>query len=206
LRAVADSSPGDATHEYVRPEVSIRRRSQSRWVWAAVAAVLAIACIGGLTLFVRPDRTEPTRATTTSTIGFVLDPLPEQGSPGSTMTVTGGGCPATSEHVIGNQPVLLVLTPPNGGNDFGPTRLGDEVDAGMNQMYVPGESEAQATPQADGTFSSVLPIPEDAPLGGPYTVRALCLTLVRVSDAPDGLDPVSVNDAQAVAGALTVTS
>jgi hypothetical protein len=170
---------------------------------ATAAVLLAIA--GGCTSTTPTDgASQPTQPTASEATSFAIDSFHETLSPGSTLSVSGHGCPPTSEFTTGEAPLVLVLTPPSGGNNFGPALLGGRVTVVMNDMYVPGESQTTSTPDRDGTFSATIQIPTDAPVGGPYTVRGVCATLVRSGQEVDGMDPASVTAAQASAGVLSV--
>ena len=59
-------------------------------------------------------------------------------------------------------------------------------------------------PEADGTFSATIVVPDDAPAGD-YTVRGYCLTKVELGDGPNGFDPDSVAAGYSLeVGTLTV--
>jgi hypothetical protein len=134
---------------------------------------------------------------------FTIDPLELTLAPGDSFTVTGSGCPSTGAFPT-SAPVHLRLTPPTGGNGWGPGMIGEQITVFSSSAYFAGETDVTTVPAEDGTFSATVVVPADAPGGEGYSVRGYCVTLVEPGDGPNGFDPDSVAAGYAEAGTLSV--
>jgi hypothetical protein len=136
---------------------------------------------------------------------FTIDSFDLVLEPGAAFTVTGSGCPATGAYPT-DSPVQLRLTPPTGGNGWGPALIGDVLGMVSSSAYIAGEVDVRVAPADDGTFTATMAVPTDAPAGEGYIVRGYCLTVVEPGEEPGSFDAETVAAGYAEAGSLDVIS
>lgn len=136
--------------------------------------------------------------------GFTIDSFAVTRHPGEAFSVTGHGCPPTGS-IPSPRAVHLRLTPPTGGNFWGPAMLEGEVAVFTTQAYHSGEFDTELTPNADGTVEATIQVPVDAPALDGYTVRGICTSLVVLEDGSDDtFTSASLAASQTEAGVLDV--
>ena len=137
------------------------------------------------------------------TTPFAVDAFDVSLSPGASQVVNGAGCPPASS--LTTNPVLVLrLTPPSGGNSWGVSLDNGSVLLVSTAVGVPGEADVTVVPKADGTFSSVITIPANAPPAAGDKVRAVCTTLLVPGPGPGGFTQESYDASFTEAGALQV--
>ena len=98
----------------------------------------------------------------------------------------------------------LYLTPPGGGNGFGPALIDGEV--WLLSSSAIGRGGGRRASRAGRRWQHsrrAFTVPTDAPAGD-YLVRGYCLTKVELGDGANGFDPDSVAAGYGEAGTLTV--
>lgn len=134
---------------------------------------------------------------------FSIDSFSAQLRAGDTLNVTGSGCPPTGS-LPSEDALVLRLTPPSGGNAFGPSLIDGSVQIVGTTAASAGEAQIGVSPNVDGTFEAALPIPLDAPSGAGYTVRGICTSLLEAGGGQGGFTQTSYDSALAFAGTLDV--
>lgn len=205
LRAVAGAPAPRPDIEHPSSTVAAARAMgrSTRLAYFAVAASLFAVVVGGAVLLARHQRPATPASTTEQ---FEITSVDTAVRPGAELVVTGRGCPPRGSLDTSDDPLFLRLTPPTGGNHLGPLVADGRVDVFTTQMYVAGEADTRMVPAEDGTFHAVIPVPVDAVPGSGYTVHAICTTLIRAGDGPDGMDPSSKEASITSAGGITVES
>jgi hypothetical protein len=146
----------------------------------------------------------PSRAVAGSQVaGFMIDGFSGTFAPGDSFTAIGSGCPVAGS-LPTDAPLHLRLTPPTGGNGWGPAFIGDQVGVVSTLAGIAGEVDVQLTPDSDGSFAASITIPTDAPVGGLYSVRGICLSVLEAGDGPNGFTQESHDASVAEAEGITV--
>ena len=117
----------------------------------------------------------------------------------------GSGCPQAGS-IPADGALFLRLTPPgaSAGNAWGADYFSRKVVVFSSKAYKVGESDVTVVPQDNGRFVASIRVPDDAPAGEGYTVRAICTTVLALDPNTGRFTPSSGSASQAQAGYLDV--
>lgn len=174
------------------------RTTTSRW--APLVAAVLLAGLVGLT---------PAAGAVPPPFG--ITPLPATVAAGTTLTVSGVGCPRTPPPAVtvgANQVLVQVWRSAEGHNDVSSTFRGSPLastwETTITAVGFPSESISQVAAEEDGSWEAVVSLPWFAP-GGGYQVRAWCGTLGPAGPFEDGsalgVEPASAAFSTAITGA-----